>query len=88
MAATTVLVCPVAVPKAMRVPPRPLNDSVPLLAEEIRVQVVPASAERRMPRPKYESAELSASPVAARIRVCVGSVLPGWIASEPMDSVA
>ncbi len=88
IAATTVFVCPLAVLNAMRVPPSPLNDSAPLLAVGIRVQVLPALAERKMPRPKYESPELFASPVAARITVCAGSVLPGWIAIAPIDSVA
>ena len=48
MADTTVL----AVLNAMRVPPRPLNDSAPPFAVAIWVQVLPPSAERKMPRPK------------------------------------
>src|ERR1035438_6196576 len=80
MAATTVFICPLAVLNAMRVPPRPLKDSAPPLAVGIRAHVVPASAERKMPRPKYESPELSASPPAARITVFVGSALPASMA--------
>src|SRR5579871_5255013 len=71
----------------MRVPPRPLNESAPLLAVGMRAHVLPASLERRMPSPKYESPELSASPVAARITDFAGSELPGWIAMDPMESV-
>jgi hypothetical protein len=48
MAATTIL----AELNAMRVPPRPLKESAPALALRIRVQVLQASVERRMPRPK------------------------------------
>ena len=88
IAETTTFVCPFAVLKAMRVPPSPLKESAPLLALEIRFQVLPASLERKMPKPKYESAELFASPVAARITDFAGSELPGWMAMEPMESVA
>ena len=53
MAASTVLVCPQAMLKAMRVAPKPLKDSVPPFAVEISgAHVVPPSAERRNPRPK------------------------------------
>jgi hypothetical protein len=52
IAETTVFVCPVALLKAMRVPPRPLNETAPLFAVEINVHVLPASVERRMPSPK------------------------------------
>jgi len=61
MAETTVFICPLAVLNAMRVPPKPLNESAPLLAVEISVQAPPAFVERRMPMPKYESPELFAS---------------------------
>ncbi len=88
MAATAVFACPAAALNAIRVPPRPLKDNAPLLAVRIRFQSVPALVERRMPRPKYESPELLASPVAARITVLAGSVLPGWMAIAPIESVA
>src|SRR5258708_20551532 len=83
MADTTVL----AVLKAMRVPPSPLKEREPLLAVGMSVQVFPASLERRMPRPKYESAELFASPVPTRITLLVGSLFPGCMAIEPPESL-
>ena len=49
IADTTTLVWPL---NAMRVPPKPLNESAPLLAVETRVQVLPASVERKIPNPK------------------------------------
>lgn len=52
IAATAVFVCPLVVSNAIRAPPRPLKDKAPLLAVEIKVQVLPPLAERRMPRPK------------------------------------
>ncbi len=52
IAATTVLVCPLLVLNAMRVPPRPLKDKLPPFAAGINAHVLPPSAERRMPRPK------------------------------------
>ncbi len=84
IAATTVF----AVLNAMCVPPRPLKESEPGFAVEISVQVFPASVERRMPRPKYESAELFASPVPIRITLLAGSLFPGWMAIDPTESVA
>jgi hypothetical protein len=77
IADTTVFTWLLAVLNAMRVPPSPLKESVPVFAVEISVQVMPASVERRMPRPKYESLELFASPVAARIRLFAGLMFPG-----------
>jgi hypothetical protein len=86
IADTTTLVWPL---NAMRVPPKPLNESAPLLAVETRVQVLPASVERKIPKPKYESAELLASPVAARITDFVESgIACCWMAIAPIESVA
>jgi hypothetical protein len=78
MAATTVLVCPVAVLKAMRVAPNPLKESVPAFAVEMSgSRVAPPLVERRSPSPKYESEELSASPVPTRITLWLGLEFPG-----------
>jgi hypothetical protein len=53
IAATTVLVCPPAVLKAIRVAPSPLKEIVPAFAVEIRgAQVAPPLLERRNPSPK------------------------------------
>ena len=59
IAETTVRLLRVA--NAIRVPPRPANESASLFALDARVQLFPASVERKIPSPKYESPELLAS---------------------------
>src|SRR5271165_1050804 len=72
----------------MRVPPSPAKESVPALAVGMRLQLAPPFVERKIPSPKYESAELLASPVAARIKLFAGLLLPAWMAIAPIESVA
>jgi hypothetical protein len=52
IAETTVLVWPLALPKTMRVPPSPLNESAPPFAVEVKLQLAPAFVDRKMPNPK------------------------------------